>query len=248
VLAKHFPVGATSEDLRIRFEKDAFLGRQSFFNALRYAKQQGWLVGGGWRDQLYNLNSDGSWREPPVSIGDELERAKRETTRLECVAGSQAEQIEALEGEVQSLRDFASGTNGVAVEHLTKIISDSTTTVRQKLRAAAVVLGYKVDSNIAEFVKAFLERLCMSPDTPTDYKIEAGEILRRAEGSPRIAPAIERSSPPARDIDPEKEKAEREATSLRRRQHLERQAALDAAELKAELQRLGMSVPISNEP
>jgi hypothetical protein len=48
-------------------------------------------------------------------------------------------------------------------------------------------------------------------------------------------PPIERSQPPAPVVDPETERREREATYERRRQHLERQAAIDAARIKEEL-------------
>jgi len=40
VLAKHFPTGATCEDLRRRFEKNTSLARQSFYNALRGGKAE----------------------------------------------------------------------------------------------------------------------------------------------------------------------------------------------------------------
>src|SRR3974377_2290903 len=73
VMAKHFRNGATSEDLRRQFEKDTTLVRQSYYNALHLVKERGWFVGGG-RDRLYHLNSDGSWKEPPKSIGEQLEK------------------------------------------------------------------------------------------------------------------------------------------------------------------------------
>src|SRR5262249_775918 len=93
VLVQHFPAGATCEDLRRQFEKDTSLARQSFYNALNYVKGQGWFVGGGkdrWerRDQLYTLNPDGSWKEPPVSIGEQLEKARLDNDRLEYLANS----------------------------------------------------------------------------------------------------------------------------------------------------------------
>src|SRR6516162_10042773 len=124
VLVQHFPAGATCEDLRRQFEKDTSLARQSFYNALNYVKGQGWFVGGGkdrWeqRDQLYSLNPDGSWKPPPVSIGEQLETAKRNNDRLEYLADSRARQIEGLQDEVECLRDWSSGgANGVAVSNL----------------------------------------------------------------------------------------------------------------------------------
>jgi len=193
VLAKHFAAGATCEDLRKRFEKDTSLNRQSFYNALKYVKEQHWFVGGGSR-QLYSLNPDGSWKEPPKSIGEQLEAAQQNSDRLEYLADTQARQIEGLQGEVESLRDWSSGgINGVAVSNLAQIVSDSAASTRQRLRAAAVVLGYRVqDAAVTEFAKRFLESLCANADIPTDYRIEAGELLRRSEDV-MIRPPIERS-------------------------------------------------------
>jgi len=203
VLAKHFPTGATCEDLRRRFEKNTSLARQSFYNALRYAKKQGWFVGGG-AHQLYSLNPNNSWKEPPVSVGapvgEQLEAAKRNSDRLEYLVDLQAGRIEGLQGEMENLRDWSSGgANGVAVSNLAQIMSDSAASTRQRLRAAAVVLGYKVqDTAVTEFAKRFLESLCANANIPTDYRIEAGELLRRSEDA-MIRPPIERL--PARTDD-----------------------------------------------
>ena len=202
VLAKHFPTGGTAEDLRRRFEKNTTLKGQSFYNALKYAKKQGWFVGGGMH-QLYSLNPDGSWKLPPVSIGEQLEAAQQNSDRLEYLTDTQARQIEGLQGEVESLRDWSSGgVNGVAVSNLAQIVGNSAASTRQRLRAAAVILGYKVqDADVTAFTKRFLESLCANADIPTDYRIEAGELLRRSE-DPAIRPSIER--PPARtDNNPE---------------------------------------------
>jgi hypothetical protein len=203
VLAKHFPTGATCEDLRRRFEKNTSLARQSFYNALRYAKEQGWFVGGGMH-RLYSLNPDGTWKEPPVSVGapvgEQLEAAKRNNDRLEYLMDLQEGRIEGLQGEVEYLRDWSSGgVNGVAVSNLAQIVSDSTASLRQRLKAAAVVLGYRVqDADVIAFTKRFLESLCANADIPTDYRIEAGELLRRSEDA-MIRPPIERL--PARTDD-----------------------------------------------
>jgi hypothetical protein len=164
------------------------------------------------------------------------------------VAESRSEQIQDLRDEVESLRDWANGTNGIALGSLVRIVGDSSATVRQRLRAAGAVLAYKVDPDVSEFTKRFLESVCEDLDVLVDYRIEAGELLRKCEGAPRIMSAIERPDPsPAAPIDREAERKEREATSLRRRQHCERQAAIDAAELKKELERLGMRVPMPDE-
>jgi len=97
LLVQTFPTGATCEDLRRQFEKDTSLVRHSFYNALNYAKEQCWIVGGG-RDQPYNLNGDGSWREPITSIGEKLEK-----DQLEYLVDSQTQQIEELQGEVEKV-------------------------------------------------------------------------------------------------------------------------------------------------
>src|SRR5215472_16967484 len=110
VMVRHFPGGATCEDLRRQYERDTGLVRQSFYNALNYVKRQGWFV----REEgnrLYRLNSDGSWRERPASIGEQLEKERLEKDRLEYLAGSQTQQIEELQGEVERLRDWSSGSN-----------------------------------------------------------------------------------------------------------------------------------------
>jgi hypothetical protein len=39
-----FPFGGSTEELRRKFEKATFLRRQSFYETLRYCKQQGWLM------------------------------------------------------------------------------------------------------------------------------------------------------------------------------------------------------------
>jgi hypothetical protein len=189
VLAQHFPGGATCEDLRRQFEKDTSLARQSFYNSLSYAKEQHWIVGGG-RDrrdqyQLYALNADASWKEPVTSIGEGLEK-----DRLEYLADSQAVQIQELQGELECLRNWtgsdANGEANVALSSLIRIVGDSAASTRQRIRASAAVLGYKVhDDGVTEFVKRFLESVCADADIATDYRIEAGELLRRHE-APRV--------------------------------------------------------------
>ena len=56
------------------------------------------------------------------------------------------------------------------------------------------MLGYQVqDAAVAEFVKRYLQSVCASADTPTDYKIEAGELLRR-HSAPRVVSETVRSN------------------------------------------------------
>jgi hypothetical protein len=70
---------------------------------------------------------------------------------------------------------------------LLKIVADNGATTRQRIKAAAAILGYKVqDEGVVEFTKRFLQSVCESTDIAVDYKIESGELLRRYE-APRIA-------------------------------------------------------------
>jgi hypothetical protein len=171
-----------------------------------------------------------------------LEKDRREKAQLEYLVDTQAGEIQELRNEVESLRDWASGSNGVAVSNLVQIVGDATASTRQRLKAAAVVLGYRVqDPAVREFTKAVLETLSGSADN-IDYRIEASELLRRCQ-DPRIAPAVERPTV-AVVYDTPQEIAERAA---RRRAHIELQGAKNAEELKRELERLGMSVPTRNE-
>jgi hypothetical protein len=175
------------------------------------------------------LNPDGCWKKPArSSVGEILEQH-----RLEHIVSSQTTRIEELQGEVQRLLDWSSGANGanVAVSNLVRIVGDSTATTRQRLRAAAAVLGYKTpDDGVTEFVKRFLESAA-SADIPVDYKIEASELLRKYE-APRVMSEIVR--PTYREdekIDPAEAKRQREEVVARRREHLARQSALDQLEI-----------------
>src|SRR5262249_16363347 len=149
VMVRHFPNGATSEDLRRQYERDTSLVRQSFYNALSYVKRQGWFVRDEY-DRKYHLNGDGSWKEPVASIGDVRERLKKtqlekvqlDNDRLEYLANSQTQQIEELRGEVERLRDWSNGgVNGVAVSNLAKIVGDNTASMRQRSKRLGLFLA-----------------------------------------------------------------------------------------------------------
>ena len=108
--------------------------------------------------------------------------------QLEYLADSRAQQVEELEARLRdwSGGDDANGAN-IALSSLLGIVSNTAATPRQRIRAAGAVLGYRVhDDSAVEFVKKFLQSVCVSSDIATDYKIEAGELLRKHE-SPRIA-------------------------------------------------------------
>ena len=128
-------------------------------------------------------------QRPDCIAGELLER-----DRLAHVNDLQTRQIGELQTELERLRDWSSGNaNGVALSNLLQIVSDGAASVRQKLKAAAAILGFKVeDPGIIEFTKRFLESLCANPDIATDYRVESAALLRQHE-SPRIKPD---SAPP----------------------------------------------------
>ena len=180
--------GARSEDLRRQFEVDTGLKRQMYYDTLAYCKYRKWIVGGG-KGVNYHLNEDCSWRppkkEPALSTGGLTGVMNKD--QLEHVVDLQTQHIEELEGQIESLRDFSGGSNGVALSNLVKIVADNSASTRQKLKACAAILSYQIqDTTLIEFVKGYLERTCASADN-FDYRIEAGELLRRHE-APRISP------------------------------------------------------------
>jgi hypothetical protein len=121
--------GATCESLRREFEAQTGLARQCFYNNFKLIKQWGWVIGGGGRDELYELNPAAPWKasqstgeQDGGTEAEQLERAKRKATRLEYLVDTQAGEIQELRGRVDALRDLASGTNGVALESLIGIV------------------------------------------------------------------------------------------------------------------------------
>ena len=146
------------------------------------------------------LNSPiGSWKEAPItSVGDNLEK-----DRLEYLANSRAQQVTELQDKVERLLDWSNGGDaGVALPSLIKIVGDDTASVRQRLRASACVLAYKADNEATAFVRKFLESVCANADGPNiDYRIEAGELLRKHE-APRVV--SESVKPSYRESEPEK--------------------------------------------
>jgi hypothetical protein len=161
-----------------------------------------------------------------------LELTRRENDRLELLVGSRTEQVDQLQDQLDDLRDWSNGgSNGVAVPSLVAILTDNGASVRQKIKAASAILGYKVqDPSVSAFARRFLESICAKADVPTDYKIQAAETLRRAEGDAQLRPTIERLTPPAAPIDREAEAAAIRAQNERRRAHVEKMTAQIAAE------------------
>jgi hypothetical protein len=240
VVIGSFPDGGTSEDLRRAFEASTGLRRQQFYYALREAKRLGWLIGSGeGQGQLYVIDHE-AFSKAPASTGD---------AELGPLVDTQAERLEESQSEPDTLR--VSGSNGgAAISALVAIVGDDSLTVRQRLKASATVLGYRVqDPGVTEFVRRFLERLCASGNISPDYRIWASELLRRFEGDPKILPQILRPDPsPVCDVDPVKEEEERRIEHERKVAHIERQAKLDAEQLVQERQRLWLRVPIRDVP
>jgi hypothetical protein len=231
--------GMTCEDLNREFQRVTKLQRQSYYNALKLCRKQGWVVGGGGQDEFYILDPSGSWKPPPPSAGEVLEQHRRERAQLEYLLSSQVERTEQLQSEVDALRDLASGTNGIALENLIKIVTDTTASPRQRLKAASVILGYRVqNSEVTELAKRYLETLCASAEN-VDYRIEASEVLRRCE-DPRIAPSVQRPVV-AVVYDTPQEIAERGG---RRRKHIELQAIKNAQEMEAERQQMAAKASV----
>lgn len=189
VMVQHFPAGASSNDLCQQFETQTGLARQSFYYALKYCKEQRWLIGGG-RGQSYFLSSDGSWKEEPIQSTGGSIGVSRDKDQLEYLVDSQTRQIGELQDKVERLLDWSNGGDaGVALPSLVKIVGDGTASIRQRIKAAAAVFAYKVaDSEVTTFVRRFLESVCTSTDIGNiDHKVEAAELLRRHE-APRVTP------------------------------------------------------------
>jgi hypothetical protein len=228
VMVKHFPNGATSEDLRRQFEKDTTLVRQSFYNALRLVKERGWFVREG-GDRLYHLNGDGSWREPTASIGEQLEKERLEKDRLEYLTNSQDRHIGELQGELEKLRDWtgsdAPGEANVALASLIRIVGSNDASTRQRLKASSAILSYETrEGGVTAFVKRFLESLCADANSiPVDYKVEAAELLRRHE-APRVMSETVR--PIYRNVEPADPPEDLRALVERQRARMERILAM----------------------
>jgi hypothetical protein len=187
ILAQSFSSGGTSEDLRREFERITSLKRQSFYDALAYCKHRQWITGGG-KGVPYCLSDDGSWKPPPVSTG-EITGVPLSRDQLEYLSDTRAQQVEELQGELERLRDWstsgdANGAN-VALTSLVRIVADSAASTRQRIRASAAVLGYKTEGDTAEFAKKYLTSVCGDTGIAFDYRIEAGELLRKHE-APRV--------------------------------------------------------------
>jgi hypothetical protein len=227
---------APTEILRREFEQASGLARQMFYSTLRLARERGWIVGDGGRKKHNILNPDGSWQPSPLSsTGERLER-----DRFEYVKNAQALRIEELEGEVQRLLDWSGGNANranVAISALVRAVGDSEVSTPRRLKAAAAILGYKVeDEAVSAFAIKFLEALCASSDTDIDHRIEAGRLLQQFR-SPKILQPIERPVRPG-SVETEETRAERrqqQAEVFRRRvEHMERVRAQNAAELERE--------------
>jgi hypothetical protein len=223
-----YPEGATTEDLRRQFELETGLGRQSYYNTLAAAKTRQWIVSGDAQGKLNVLSPDGSWKPPPRTYtGVVLER-----DRLEHVANVRNERIEELERLIEDVADNGS----IAVASLVRIVGDSSITTPRRLKAAGIILGYRVQSDeVVGLAKRYLESLCGN-DTPLGHRIEAAELLQK-HGSPKVMQPIERPAR-AESVETAEARAERrqrqEEVYRRKVEHMERVRAANAVELERE--------------
>jgi Fe2+ or Zn2+ uptake regulation protein len=245
ILAQHSG-GMTCEDLNQEFRRETKLQRQSYYNALKVCRKMGWITGGGGRDEIYQLNPEAPWKASG-SIGGKVGVSEAEQTRLELLVDTQAGEIQELQDQVDTLL-AGSGSNGVAIEHLTRIVADTGATVRQRLRACSILLNYRSDPDTTAFARSFLEKVVSDPATPVDYKLEGLEQLRKAMGDPQLKPSIVKLAPPSPPSDPVKEAEERRIEFERKKQHCERQAQLDQEHMAQERERLRWRVPTKHVP
>jgi hypothetical protein len=197
-----------------------------FYSSLRIARERGWIIGDGGRR---GRNILGSWQPSPLSsTGEKLER-----DRFEYVKNVQALRIEELECEVQRLLDWSGGNaNGanVAISALVRVVGDSAVSTPRRLKAAAAILGYKVeDEAIIAFAVKFLEALCAGSDTHIDHRIEASRLLQQFK-SPRVAQRTEYAVARQDDVETEETRRERAEAMQRRREHINRMDAIIRAE------------------
>jgi hypothetical protein len=149
----------------------------------------------------------------------------------------QTERIQQLEVKNRRLtgsrKAIAAGeTAGSTVATLVRLMADSSLNIRRRISAAQLLLGFKSPEDITQQTKQFLNSVFSDPEMDIAHRLEAVELLRRAE-DPRIAPAVERPTV-AITYDSKEEVEER---SRRHRAHIEAQAQRDAEELARERQR-----------
>jgi hypothetical protein len=198
------------------------LGNATFYNALKYAKERRWVIGGG-RDQPYTLDPDGAWKEAfrTPSIGGSLEKEER------------VEKLEKANKRLTGSRKaIAAGeVAGTAIGALVTIMQDTTINTRRRIQAAEGLLAYKTPQDVADAAKLFLASVFMNPDENIDHRLAATTALRKSEDV-RIMPAIERPAPRLDEVDLEEAKRQREEVYRRRVEHMKRVNAENAAELE----------------
>ena len=101
----------TSKSLQEQFEeKTSLRSPQSFYSALQHCKKMAWVTGGGYRQPL-SLSLNGTWQEPDIaSIGASV-GASRDKSELEYLIGTQTQQINGLQSEVERLRGWSDGSD-----------------------------------------------------------------------------------------------------------------------------------------
>jgi hypothetical protein len=106
-------------------------------------------------------------------------------------------------------------------------MADANISIRKRIQASEVLLGFKTPPDVAEAAKRFLAAVFMNPEENIDHRLAATTALRRSEDV-RIVPAIERP-PPARSDDPEPPE-DLQALVARQRARMERLLALSLEE------------------
>jgi hypothetical protein len=227
--------GLTCEDLNREFQRITKLQRQSFYDCLAFAKKERWILGGGQR-QEYFLNPNGCWREAlkPLSIGEPLEKYQ-----LEHLLSLQTERVELLEAANRRLSGSrkaavaADEAGSTTIGTLVRLMADQTVLMRRRLQAAQLLIGFKSPPDIQQHTKQFLSSIFSDQDMDIAHRLEAAELLRRSEDV-KLSPAVERPAV-AVVFDTAEEIAER---GRLRREHIDRQARLNAEMMAAELSQL----------
>jgi hypothetical protein len=135
VLAEFFLAGADCEDLRLKFEKIANRKHATFYNCLRFAKTNRWIVADG---KTYTLNPDGCWRSPPIR--EEVGAPPVwEPHQFAHVLASRTERIEKLEAAnrrlIGSRKAIVNGeAAGPAIGALAMIMSDPAISIRKRVQ------------------------------------------------------------------------------------------------------------------
>jgi hypothetical protein len=175
----------------------------------------------------------GSWKAALPFIED-----GQEQDQLVCAMELQAEKIARLESRNRQLRSakkaVASGeTASSTVSTLVQLMADTSLTMRRRISAAQLLLGFKSPLDVAQHTKEFLHSVFSDQEMDISHRLEAAELLRKAEDV-QLRPSVARPTV-AVVYDTPQQIAER---SARRRQHIEMQAIKNAEEMAREREQM----------